>query len=304
MAKPSPNHALRISPILVVTSSHATIFVGTIACPLPALKRDWPAHGWHPAAGASILLVRDRTSRQRPPAMPSSTQPTSQSASRREFLRVGLGGFGALSLPALMRLQAEGATAKARESTAVIIVWLRGGCSHLDTYDPKPDAGSEYPGPFATIATKTPGLRLTELLPRQARLSDKFSLLRSDGPHRRRTSGRLAATALGRSRRGRTSSVPVYPDLMSVAHYLRSGQAARLAQLRRRQSDHALRQFHHRRAGLPGAVVRAVRGHRRPQPAELQGAQRRPGRSGRARTACTSASACGSSFDDFRRGDR
>jgi uncharacterized protein (DUF1501 family) len=155
--------------------------------------------------------------------MPSTFQPTSQSASRREFLRVGLAGFGALSLPALLRLQAQGATASARQSTAVILVWLRGGCSHLDTYDPKPDAGSEYSGPFATIATKTPGLRLTELLPRQARLSDKFSLLRSvahtGGGH---PAGSLQL--LSGDRDAADKPVPVSPDWMTVAHYLRSGQ--------------------------------------------------------------------------------
>src|SRR5215216_4511688 len=99
--------------------------------------------------------------------------------SRREFLRFGLSAVGALSLPALYRLRAGAAPAGTGERTAVIIVWLRGGCSHLDTYDPKPLAGSEYTGPFGTIATKTPGLRLTELLPRQAAISDKFALLRS-----------------------------------------------------------------------------------------------------------------------------
>ena len=68
--------------------------------------------------------------------------------SRREFLRFGLSAFGSLSLPALYRLRAAAAPEGAGERTAVIIVWLRGGCSHLDTYDPKPDAPAEYRGPF------------------------------------------------------------------------------------------------------------------------------------------------------------
>ena len=66
---------------------------------------------------------------------------------RREFLRAGLAAFGSLSLSGLFRLRAE-APAVSREPTAVIVVWLRGGSSHLETYDPKPDAPAEYRGPF------------------------------------------------------------------------------------------------------------------------------------------------------------
>lgn len=109
----------------------------------------------------------------------------------------------------------------------MIIVWLRGGCSHLDTYDPKPDAGSEYAGPFSPIATKVPGMRLTELLPRQARLADKFTLLRSmahtGGGH---PSGSLQL--LSGDPDAQDKILPVYPDVMSVAHYLRARKATDL----------------------------------------------------------------------------
>jgi hypothetical protein len=109
----------------------------------------------------------------------------------------------------------------------VIIVWLRGGCSHLDTYDPKPDAGSEYAGPFSPIATKVPGMRLTELLPRQARVADKFALLRSmahtGGGH---PSGSLQL--LSGDPDAQDKILPVYPDVMSVAHYLRRRTATDL----------------------------------------------------------------------------
>ena len=145
--------------------------------------------------------------------------------SRREFLRLGLAGFGTLSLPGLLRLRAAASAADASHAapTAVIIVWLRGGCSHLDTYDPKPDASSDYRGPFAPIATKTPGLQLTELIPRQAAISDKFTVLRSmahtGGGH---PAGSLQL--LSGDPDAQDKLVPVYPDLMSVAHYLRSGK--------------------------------------------------------------------------------
>ena len=97
---------------------------------------------------------------------------------RREFLRYGLAGLGSLSLPQLYatRVMAGSATAKPK---AVIVVFLHGGASHLETWDPKPDAPLEYRGPFSTIATKTPGLRFCELLPRQAALSDRVTILRS-----------------------------------------------------------------------------------------------------------------------------
>lgn len=148
------------------------------------------------------------------------TTVTSDQPSRREFLRLGLAGFGTLSLPGLLRLRAA-AAAPQPEPTAVIIVWLRGGCSHLDTYDPKPDASTDYRGPFTPIATRTPGLQFTELLPKQAAISDKFSLLRSlahtGGGH---PSGSLQL--LSGDPDPQDKLVPIYPDLMSVAHYLRS----------------------------------------------------------------------------------
>src|SRR4051812_15644597 len=106
----------------------------------------------------------------RPPAPPDPR--------RRAFLRAGLAAFGSLSLPGLYRLRAA-APGGARERTAVILVWLRGGCSHLDTYDPKPDAPAEYRGPFRALATRTPGLRVSELLPLHAGLSQHFTILRS-----------------------------------------------------------------------------------------------------------------------------
>src|SRR5262245_10376027 len=83
---------------------------------------------------------------------------------RREFLRAGLAGFTSLSLPVLMRLRAARGAADPGDRTAVILVWLRGGASHLETYDPKPEAGSDYRGPYAAIATRTPGLFISELL--------------------------------------------------------------------------------------------------------------------------------------------
>jgi hypothetical protein len=138
--------------------------------------------------------------------------------SRRESLRIGLAGFGSLSLPNLYRIRAE--QRQVSNDHAVIIVWLRGGCSHLDTYDPKPDAPSEFRGPFQPIATKTPDLQLTELLPMQAKLSNRFTVLRSmvqTGPGHPAGSLQLLSGDPDRA----DKLVPTRPDLMSVASYLR-----------------------------------------------------------------------------------
>jgi hypothetical protein len=98
---------------------------------------------------------------------------------RREFLRLGLRGVGGLGLAELLRMRAVAADPSHRKSTAMIVVFLHGGASHLETWDPKPDASVEYRGPFQTIETKTPGLRFCELLPKQAAISDRFTILRS-----------------------------------------------------------------------------------------------------------------------------
>ncbi len=149
---------------------------------------------------------------------PADTPP--REPSRREFLRAGLVGMGSLSLSDLLRLRAGAAGPVPSERKSVILVWLRGGCSHLDTYDPKPDAPSNYRGPFAPLPTKTPGLRLTELLPLQAKLSDRFSLLRSmvhgGGGHPAGSLQLLSGDPDPQDKPG-----PALPDVMSVANYLR-----------------------------------------------------------------------------------
>ncbi len=142
---------------------------------------------------------------------------------RRDFLKFGLAGFGSLSLPGILRLQAQAgeATVGRREKTAVIMVWQPGGMSHLESYDPKPDSGSEYAGPFGTIATKVPGLHFSELMPRQAAIADKFTILRSMS---QAAGGHPAGSMqlLSGDPDTRDKPKPKYPDWMTVANYLRS----------------------------------------------------------------------------------
>ncbi|MEO2018503.1 MAG: DUF1501 domain-containing protein, partial [Fuerstiella sp.] len=101
--------------------------------------------------------------------------------SRRWFLQSGLSALGGFSLSQLMSLQAaSGAnTAPGAGRKSVILFWLSGGPSHIDMWDPKPDAPSEIRGPYATIPTKIPGVNFTEHLPLQASIADKLSIIRS-----------------------------------------------------------------------------------------------------------------------------
>ncbi len=147
-------------------------------------------------------------------------------ASRRGFMKMGLAGFASLSLPGVLRLRAASAAQKDGEKTAVIMVWKPGGCSHIDTYDPKPNAGTEYRGPFDLISTKVPGLQFTELLPMQAKIADKFTVLRS----MRQTAGGHPAGSMqmfSGDADTRDKPKPKLPDWMTVVNYLRSQQGPR-----------------------------------------------------------------------------
>jgi hypothetical protein len=96
---------------------------------------------------------------------------------RREFLKVGTLALGGLTLADLLRGRAAAGTTPAR-AKSVVMIHLSGGPSHLDMYDMKPLAPVEYRGEFSPIATNVPGLELCELMPLQARIADKFIILR------------------------------------------------------------------------------------------------------------------------------
>jgi hypothetical protein len=100
-----------------------------------------------------------------------------QGVSRRTALKAGFLGLAGLTLGDLHRLQASGAAKK--NDKAVILIWLDGGPSQLESYDPKPDAPSEYRGPFGVVQTNVPGIILSETLPRHAKLADKMAFIRS-----------------------------------------------------------------------------------------------------------------------------
>lgn len=100
--------------------------------------------------------------------------------SRRSFLQIGIAGMGSLGLPAILRAREAARSGRGTgKDTSVILIWLDGGPSHHDTYDPKPEAPREYAGLWQPIHTSVPGFEITEMFPRQAKLADRFSIVRS-----------------------------------------------------------------------------------------------------------------------------
>jgi hypothetical protein len=102
--------------------------------------------------------------------------------SRRSFLKVGATVFGGLTMAELLRLEAAaagGSGSRELGRKAVINIYLGGGPTHMDTFDLKPHAPQEYRGEFRPIATAAPGMEICELMPKLAKVGDKFSLVRS-----------------------------------------------------------------------------------------------------------------------------
>ena len=96
---------------------------------------------------------------------------------RREFLRVGVLGAAGISLGDYLRMAQAGEIASAK-ATSAIFINLAGGPSHLDSFDPKPQAPAEYRGEFKAVRTNVPGIEICEHLPKLATCADKFALLR------------------------------------------------------------------------------------------------------------------------------
>src|SRR5207249_5718466 len=97
--------------------------------------------------------------------------------SRRGFLRAGGLALGGLTLADFLRLRAAGAVAPEGRGKSVIMICLGGGPSHVDMYDMKPAVPREFRGEFRPIKTNVPGMEVSELLPRQARIADKVAVV-------------------------------------------------------------------------------------------------------------------------------
>jgi hypothetical protein len=99
---------------------------------------------------------------------------------RRSFLKAGFLGFAGLTLADLLRFRAaQASNGEASKNASVILIWKGGGPSHIDTWDLKPEAPTEYRGEFKPIKTKVAGIEIGEHLPLSAKQMDKFSILRS-----------------------------------------------------------------------------------------------------------------------------
>lgn len=97
---------------------------------------------------------------------------------RRGFLHAGMLGAGGFCLADLLRHEAQAAASVPKENS-VIILWMRGGPSHIDMWDTKPDAAAEIRGEFGVTDTNVPGIRISDMLPQCARVMDKWSIIRS-----------------------------------------------------------------------------------------------------------------------------
>lgn len=168
---------------------------------------------------------------------------TSHGQSRRAFLRAGT--MGTIGLAMSNQPMAVAALREAaRPARAVIMLWLWGGPSHLDTFDMKPEAPLEYRGPFEPIATNVPGIQICELFPGLARRADQFALLRAlhhesndhgiagtialtgniagavglGGPDNTKASRPSTGAIVGRLRNGLAGSLPPYIILGNPLH--------------------------------------------------------------------------------------
>jgi len=161
--------------------------------------------------------------------MKQTTPACSGPVFRRSFLSTGTLGLGGLGLSDLLRLRAEAAAtgaptgaASVDPDTSVIFVWLPGGPPHMEMYDMKPEAPAEYRGPYRPIHTNVPGIDVCELMPRHAKVADKFNVIRSiahkfadhGGGHKRFLTGRDPLQPTG--------FVNDYPMVGSVVAKMRS----------------------------------------------------------------------------------
>ena len=152
--------------------------------------------------------------------MPSNSQP-SHRLTRREAIRRALLAAGGLALADSLSFRALANPPPGR-AKAVIQLWMWGGPSHLDTFDPKPDAGNDYCGPFKTpIQTSVPGVKICELLPLLAKQAGQYSIIRSmtHGNNGHETAAYIVQT--GRQPGGRLS----FPCIGSVVSLLRGYDA-------------------------------------------------------------------------------
>jgi hypothetical protein len=138
---------------------------------------------------------------------------------RRGMLKASLAGLAGLSLPELLRARSAAAApgTSTKPPKSCILLWMAGGPSHIDTWDPKPDRPAENRGPFGVTRTKLPGVVICEHLPKQAAMLDKFTIIRSvDARHSNHEPNKVFQTG-NLQAEGRTNpEAEKYPALASV----------------------------------------------------------------------------------------
>src|SRR5690349_12574568 len=107
-----------------------------------------------------------------------TTHRNCEGLTRRDSIKLGLGGLLSGGLVGALRATASAASSK-RAAKACILIWMDGGPSHYETFDPKPEAPVEFRGQFDAIPTKTTSARFSQHMKRLAATSDKFSVIRS-----------------------------------------------------------------------------------------------------------------------------
>ncbi|MBI3865890.1 MAG: DUF1501 domain-containing protein, partial [Planctomycetia bacterium] len=139
---------------------------------------------------------------------------------RRAFLRAGVAGAGGLTLANLLRAEARAESSPLVGSDkALIVLWLWGGASHMETFDLKPEAPLEYRGEFRPISTKVPGFEISEHLPLIAAQADKLAIIRSlshDSPGHVSSTHTLLSGYPGEAAEAPPFQ-PKHPDLWAVA---------------------------------------------------------------------------------------
>jgi len=139
--------------------------------------------------------------------------------SRRSMLKAGMAGMAGLSLPLLLQNQQATGAAGQRSSTgkSVILLWMAGGPSQIDTWDSKPERPWINRGPFGVTQTKLPGVVICEHLPRQAAMLDHFTIIRSvDARHSNHEPNMVFQTANLAAEPRVNSEAVRYPALASV----------------------------------------------------------------------------------------
>ena len=138
---------------------------------------------------------------------------------RRGMMKAGFAGISGLTLPLLLRARGEAAAAgkPLAGKKSVILLWMAGGPSQIDTWDPKPDRPIENRGPFGVIHSKLPGVQIIEHLPKQAAMLDKFTLIRSvDARHSNHEPNKVFQTANLEAEPRVNPKAEMYPSIGSI----------------------------------------------------------------------------------------